>query len=161
MRVDFTRVIEVCLIVDTCVAHLILTRTDDLEFKPVHDAIFGMRRRTTLVYGGKLAREYEGNKAVRRVVLTLDRSGRARKESDEKVDAETKRLERQKLCRSNDQHIIALARVGAVRLLCTHDKNSGLMADFKRKSLLDNPRGSVYTRNTQRHLIAQHCDCTA
>ena len=45
--------------------------------------------------------------------------------------------------RSDDPHVLALARTAGVRLLYTGDRD--LMADFKNKELIDRPRGRVYT----------------
>ena len=45
--------------------------------------------------------------------------------------------------RSDDPHVLALARATGVRLLYTNDPD--LIADFKNKQLIDRPRGRVYS----------------
>ena len=44
---------------------------------------------------------------------------------------------------SNDQHVILLAVAGDARLLYSNDKD--LHADFRSPSIIDNPRGRVYS----------------
>ncbi|MHC5055378.1 MAG: hypothetical protein ACYTKD_11745 [Planctomycetota bacterium] len=148
-----------CLIVDTNVAHRALLDPADPEFEPVYESLFGDGRPDqTLVYGGALADEYNGSRRISRAVEELLRAGRARREDDDAVNGETT-LVTQK-CTSNDPHVIALARVSGVRLLCTHDKNSGLMADFKNKTLIDKPGGKIYTRKKKNSkLLSAKCPC--
>ena len=50
-------------------------------------------------------------------IQELDRAGRTRSISSMKIEAEVVKLEELRLCRSNDIHILALARVANVRLL--------------------------------------------
>ena len=45
--------------------------------------------------------------------------------------------------KSNDPHILALARASGARLVYTGDGK--LIADFKNKRLIDGPRGKIYT----------------
>jgi hypothetical protein len=47
---------------------------------------------------------------------------------------------------SNDCHVIALATIANVRILCTDDVS--LMSDFKDKRLLDRPCGEIRTCET-------------
>src|SRR2546428_267153 len=75
----------------------------------------------TLVYGGKLKREYGQSLAVRRILLRMDQSGRAKQLPDNIVDAEETALLRAGVGVSDDQHVLALARKSAARLLCSHD----------------------------------------
>ena len=51
---------------------------------------------------------------------------------------------------SNDAHVIALAQVSGARLLYSND--SDLQDDFKDKSLIDSPRGRIYTTERGRRL---------
>jgi hypothetical protein len=107
------------------------------------------------VYGGELTREYRKMAAFGRFLLRLDQQGSARQVADSKVDAETKRLTEGSFCVSDDPHIIALARVGTVRLLCSED--DALATDFTNPTLLSDPRGNVYKRAEHAHLIPKHC----
>jgi len=144
------------MIVDMNVAHKVLLRTNDPDFQPVHMSLFVPQRvKGSLVYGGKLLREYMKNNQVRRAIATLDRAGRARRIPDESVDNEADRLRRSNYCVSDDAHIIALARVSNVRLLCSHDHD--LHRDFTSKILLDKPRGKVYQYAVHQRLIGEFC----
>ena len=97
-----------------------------------------------LIVGGKLYRElYKGSERFRKSAYELQRAGRMRVISEEKVNAETDRLEKEDLCSSDDSHVIALARISGARLLCSNDKD--LQRDFGIKSLIDRPRGKVYS----------------
>lgn len=145
-----------CLIVDTNVAHLVLTRDDDPDFGPVHSALFDNRApRQKITYGGKLAEEYARDKGILSAVRVLTRRGRAHREDPAEVDAETERVKPD--CKSDDPHIISLACVSGVRLLCTRDRD--LITDFITKALVDNPRGKVYTQKRNQHLLAEKCPC--
>lgn len=145
-----------CLIVDTNVAHLVFTRDDDPDFGPVHSALFDNRApRQKITYGGKLAEEYAKDKGVLSAIRVLARRGRAWREDDAEVDRETDVV--RSGCQSNDPHIIGLARVSGVRLLCTRDQ--GLMGDFKNRQLPGSPRGRAYTQKGNEDLFAERCPC--
>jgi hypothetical protein len=145
-----------CLIVDTNVAHKILLRIDDPDFKDVHARLFAVKQpAAVLVYGGRLAREYAGNDRIRRVVLALERNGAAIRVSDNLVEGETAWAVASGLCRSDDPHIIGLARAANVRLLCSHDRE--LHTDFTNGALLGNPRGKVFQTRRHRPLLREFC----
>jgi len=145
-----------CLIVDTNVAHKILLRRDDPDFKDVHARLFATTKPTAaLVYGGRLAREYAANASVRRVVLALERNGAAIRVSNDLVERESGWALASGLCRSDDPHILGLARAANVRLLCSHDRD--LHADFTNRALLSNPRGKVYQTRRHRPLLREFC----
>ena len=63
--------------------------------------------------------------------------------------------------KSDDHHVIALAQLSGARLLYSND--SALHDDFGNKSLIDQPRGRIYStkesstfRNVHRHLLRDH-----
>jgi len=141
-----------CLIIDANVVHKIFPEPT-ADFAPVHKAVVGGRAR--IVYGGELTREYQQMRHFHRLLLRLDQQGGARQVADSEVDAETARLHDAGLCASDDQHIVALARVSRVRLLCSED--DALTTDFRNPALLSHPRGSVYRRASHAHLIRRHC----
>jgi hypothetical protein len=87
-----------------------------------------------MAYGGYLTQEYEAAGSFFRLLLRLDQQGIARQVPDSDVEAETKRLRDENLCVSNDQHIVALARIGKIRLLCSEDQL--LADDFKNPTLI-------------------------
>ena len=79
---------------------------------------------------------------------------------DQEVRAETSRLEREKArrvegaCKSNDEHVIALARIGGARLLYSRDLT--LHQDFRNKRLIDDPRGQIYSTYRTREFSKSH-----
>jgi hypothetical protein len=142
----------VCLIVDANALSLTLDAAGENDFTPVWTAL--MRGRARAVYGGELAREYARVAKLRDLIVQLDRAGRMRQVDSAAVDAETTVVESEQCCASDDPHIIALARVSQVRLLCSHDK--ALHTDFTNPNVL-RPRGSIYQRPEHEPLIAEHC----
>jgi hypothetical protein len=140
------------LIVDANTAALVFTPQPSDDFRPVHVALFtGV---AVAVYGGKLAREYAAMRKHSRLLAELDRNGTLQKVSDADVDRATQRVCNESCCTSNDEHIIALARISRVRLLCSNDQD--LHNDFTNPKIL-RPAGHVYQRPAHRHLIREHC----
>ena len=68
-----------------------------------------------------------------------------------KVEAATRELEAQQICRSNDAHVIALARVSGARLLFTNDRE--LQSDFKNRQILG---GNIYTTLRSENVTSTH-----
>ncbi len=128
-----------CIIIDNCVVGNVLLQNDD-DFEPVKSALY--KNKNKMVYGGKLREEYLKNKRLKRLLITLDRSGIAKIIGKESITSEIDKLDYGKLCISNDLHIIALAIVSGARLLCTSDND--LHTDFNNHRLLKNPRGKIY-----------------
>ncbi len=108
----------------------------------MHNSLFGnVKPSAKLVHGGKLTREFIKSNSLRRILVVLDRAGRGFKVDDAAVDAEEKVVTSTGMCSSDDEHIIALARVSHVRLLCSHDGD--LISDFTNTSLLSRPKGKI------------------
>lgn len=146
-----------CLIVDVNIAHKVFLATDNPDFKDVHKALFTDNKPiASIVYGGKLVDEYARNSQIIRVLAQLDRTGRARKVDDDLIRKEMETVVQINLCQSNDEHIIALARIGKVRVLCSHDK--ALHTDFTNKKLIDKPRGKVYQKSKHVKLLWRFCN---
>ena len=135
-----------CIIIDASVFGRFLREPPSEDAIPIHNWLNGKGR---IVYstGGKFANEI-GRKARERL-LTYVRAGRAIEVKAERLHEEETALAEQ--IASDDPHVLALARVSGARLLYTNDAN--LMADFKNKRLIDDPRGSVYTRAANAHLF--------
>jgi hypothetical protein len=143
-----------CLIVDANVMSRVFLKTDDPNFAPVRVALFGPGAYARVAWGGtKLSKEYGDN--VARVLVKLDQAGRARKIPSGEVDAVEKSLKAQGGLSSDDPHIVALAQVSGVRLLCSLD--TALHEDFKNPPLLSKPRGAVYQTLAHQHLLKSHC----
>ena len=108
-----------------------------------------------LVVGGQLRRElYDASNNFKRWAREALLSGIARDVNDVKVDKRTKQLVADGSCKSNDQHIIALAQLGGARLLYSNDKV--LHQDFKNKNLIDLTRGKVYSTSEGKDFTSGH-----
>ena len=111
--------------------------------------------------GGRLRSELSDcgrNQSFLRAYNQLRLNGRVRDITDSVVDAETETLAASQVCRSNDAHVLALARMSGARLLYTNDQ--ALQQDFGDPQIVANPRGRVYTtrlrsdvRPTHRNLL--------
>ena len=110
-----------------------------------------------LVVGGKLLRELSQSRAFKMWLAAATPAGRARRIRDAVVDEETESIRAGENCRSNDYHVIALARVSGARLLFTNDRT--LEQDFKDRSLVSDPRGKIYKTPDHGHLLDQQDLC--
>jgi hypothetical protein len=138
------------LILDANCSHKITNVVDHPDFAPILDSL--LNGQATLQYGGtKLIAEYQFAASVWKLIYRLDQAGRARKADGAAIDRRQQELIDANSCKSDDQHIIALAQISGTRLLCTHDK--ALHDDFKDKALIDRPRGSVYQTGAHKHLL--------
>lgn len=143
-----------CLIVDANVAHLAFIKRE-ARFEPI---LAGLTQGSVrIVVGGKLTSELLRIRALVRLLGELDRAGRLRRVNDGAVEIAEQTLLAGGQIGSDDPHILALAIVGSVRLLCTDDK--ALMDDFKNKSIIDKPRGSIYHDEKHKKLLSKHCKC--
>jgi hypothetical protein len=141
-----------CLILDANCLHKVFPDVD-AEFIPIYEAL--MSGNAKLVLGGtKLKNEYALLSKAWRMVVALDKAGRMKKVNDSLVDTKEAELNASGLLKSDDPHVMALAMVSGVRLLCSHDQN--LHTDFTNPTLL-HPRGSVYQNSSHKHLIRKHC----
>lgn len=135
-----------CIIIDANVFGTFLREPPAEETVPIHN---WLNRKGRIVYstGGKFAGEI-GRKARERLLIYV-RAGRAVEVKAERLHDEETVLAGRIV--SDDPHVLALARVSGARLLYTNDTD--LMTDFKNKRLIDDPRGSVYTRAANAHLL--------
>lgn len=89
-----------------------------------------------------------------KLIAELRRAGAIIETDDAEVDAGVEDLRRRGACRSDDQHIIAVARASGARLLYSNDRR--LHDDFKDKALIDRPRGKIYTTQRGTAFSASH-----
>ena len=113
--------------------------------------------RGVLVVGGHLRRELGEYRRFQLWLETAVQFGRARQIDDAQVDRETDEMSSQGI-RSDDPHILALARISGARLLFTNDRD--LQQDFGDSAIVQGTRGRVYTtversdvRRTHRQLL--------
>ena len=117
-----------------------------------------------LVVGGRLLQELEKTYASREWLKQALLAGRAVRFDDHRIGSETSALKRAGSCRSNDPHVIALARISGVRFLYSDDQ--ALQRDFRDRTLIDNPRGIIYStsrsdnfKSTHRRLLGRKKIC--
>ena len=153
-----------CGIIDANVAHEVFGEDRPPAGRHFFDWLSSPRGR--LIVGGELRRELGRDHRFVRWFGNAIRTGRAHTLPDEDVDARAEDLRRRGICRSNDKHVLALAQVSGARLLYTND--AALIADFKNREIVANPRGKVYTTaennevtNAHRRLLADRTLCRA
>ncbi len=141
-----------CLVIDANVVHKVYPNPQ-LDFLPIYNRITSGK--ATITYGGHLTAEYSRMTEFRKLLRILDQSGHARQLPNADVEAATHAFEQSGLLRSDDPHVLAVALVGRVRLLCSEDEDLG--DDFRDPRILPKPRGNVYKRAAHVHLIIKHC----
>ncbi|MDE0458888.1 MAG: hypothetical protein OXI15_16455 [Chromatiales bacterium] len=138
-----------CIIVDT-------SRMGDFLADPPGDDAAPIRRwldtgSGSVVYStaGKFADEIRGH--ARQRLLRYSQAGKAKFVPEDRFIDDQNTLEGQ--IRSDDPHVLALARATGVRLLYTGDAD--LIADFKDKAFLDKPRGKIYSGAANANLLTR------
>jgi hypothetical protein len=139
-----------CLIVDANRAAAVFGQRTHPDSVPIRN---WLARDGCIVYGGRLLRELG---CVRRAIdqlAELKRPGKASLVAAEDVDREERDVRPR--CRSNDPHVIALARVSGARVLCAGDSNA--MTDFCDPALVSKPK--VYQRAEHARLLRHSSGC--
>ena len=106
-----------------------------------------------LVLGGKLRSEIE-HKEFRRYWTEATKAGRVKNCDDGEVRQLTGKIKDTKSCKSNDEHIIALAQISGARLLYTNDE--ALQTDFQEYNFVSGPGGKIYTTKIRRDYSSAH-----
>lgn len=131
-----------CAIVDINVVHQGLGRDRTEAGKFFFDWL--LNGGILVVGGSKFEAEIRNDSRFLRFVNERRQSGKVRQGINRaEVDAEQNRLIGLKICDSDDEHILALARVSDTRILFTNDGD--LQKDFNDGNIIDDPRGQVYT----------------
>ena len=151
----------VCLIVDSCVVAQVINAEPDTDYFPVLQWLLSRTVTGKIVMGGGLGREatFQPGTHASRFLRQLRQAGRLRRISDDEVDQDERIVIRLGICRSNDTHVIALARVSGARVLCTNDGN--LMQDMANRALVSRPRGKTYRNTSHTHLLGHNSACQA
>ena len=131
-----------CAIVDINVVHQGLGRERTEAGKFFFDWL--LNGGILVVGGSKFESEIRRDSKFLRFVNERRQSGKVRQgiKRDE-VDAEHESLINRNICKSDDEHILALAIVSGTRILFTNDRD--LQEDFKTSRIISKPRGQVYT----------------
>ena len=153
-----------CAIIDNDVSHQVFGTN------PTGPGLFfrdwlGRSNGGIIVAGGRLFRELVQNPNFRSFFEARQQAGRAIRVPDSVVDAAEDELQSVDT-RSNDKHVLALARVSGARLLFTNDR--ALQADFRNSRIVPGTRGRIYTtvqhtdvRRTHRDLLRRTDLCAA
>jgi hypothetical protein len=141
-----------CLIVDANCAAVTFCNQQDGNSAPIIKWL--LERDGCVVYGGRLAIELLQLGRVAKFLAELKRAARAIALEDSVINAEETVVAELKQLRSDDPHVIALARVSGARTLRTEDQ--ALMNDFKDVSLVPRPQGRIY-RNASHARLLCHC----
>jgi hypothetical protein len=107
-----------------------------------------------IIIGGKLKSELFKTK-IRTTLVTLEQAGRLHRLYDEKVRIVSDEIKNNKLCKSDDPHVIATMLVSQCRLIFTRDKN--LHKDATNLAIV-NPAASIYSSRAHKHLLTK-CEC--
>ena len=102
-----------------------------------------LNSRGHLVSGGQNKKELDANNTFQTWWQQATLAGRTTLVNDNQVTKLQRQLEAEKACRSNDAHIIALARLSGARLLYSNDRD--LKKDFGDRDLIAEPRGKVFS----------------
>ena len=141
-----------CLIIDANMCGRFFATPASADFVPVWQWLEG--RDGAIVFGGRNARELWRVANAGRAILELHRRGKAHRVEYARVDKEEARLAAARSCRSDDPHVIALARIGGSRLLCSEDAD--LHADFSNTTLLSDPKGRIYQNAGHKGLLRKY-----
>ena len=139
-----------CIIVDTNKLGAFLADPPDDDSRPIHKWL--ERGAGSIVYstGGKFTKEIRGRRA-RAKLTNYVRAGRAKLIPGSLFADDERDLKARADLRSDDPHVLALARAAGVRLLYTADRN--LISDFKDRNFIDRPRGKVYSSTRNANLL--------
>ena len=110
--------------------------------------------RGQLVVGGELRRELSRDHRFVRWLGSAIRYGRARTIPDEAVKERADDLRRRDICKSDDEHVLALAVASGARLLYTNDNS--LMDDFRNRNIVPGPPGKIYTTKDRKDFRPAH-----
>ena len=130
-----------CAICDANVAHEVFNPKKQTPSGKIFLAWITPKR--PLVTGGRLTEELFNKDDLKNWASILGQDGSLKTCNDDKINKAIKDLKKEKL-KSNDLHIIALAKVSGARLLYSDDGK--LQKDFKSKTLINNPTGKIYPK---------------
>ena len=110
-----------------------------------------------LVVGGQLLTELSDSTNFRSWFQQAVQAGIVRRVDDDEVDKQAEQLSQQNVCKSNDVHVLALARISGARLLFTNDR--ALQIDFGNSDIIyGNARGRIYTTRRTKSVTHVHRD---
>ena len=111
-------------------------------------------REGRLVSGGRLHRELRRSTKFRLWAEYAVRSPQLRVYRYKELEPDVRELDRRTDVRSNDRHVLSLARVSGARLLYSRDRR--LRRDFLNPAIIDGPGGQLYNRGQKDSLTDDH-----
>ncbi|MCY4261408.1 MAG: PIN domain-containing protein [Rhodobacteraceae bacterium] len=132
-----------CGIIDASVVGSIFSKSGKISECAEKFLVHVQRGKLTLFIGGKLQYETDTNERARNWFREARRRGLVRQKDSRAIASTAANLAASNQCKSNDHHVLALARVSGARLLYTNDQK--LIKDFTNREIIDMPRGRVYT----------------
>ena len=130
-----------CIIVDANRLGAFLSDPASEDAAPIRDWLD--RRGGRIVYSTGGAFDNELGHLTRAKLRTYAQAGKAQLVPAHRFAEDERSLRERTDLRSDDPHVLALARRTHVRLLYTGDQD--LMADFKNRRLINHPRGKIYS----------------
>ena len=141
-----------CAIVDASVAFEVFGRKRTqagIRFRSWLDGKQGQ-----LVVGGRNLSELKQNSNFRRWFQEARRSGGRVRQLRAKIIGEKEDKIEDRLLRSNDRHVVALALVSGARLLYTDDRD--LQHDFTNRQVVPCVKGRIYTSRPDGRFTDDH-----
>ena len=138
-----------CMIVDANRLGRFLADPVHADAAPIREWLDRQGGRIVYSTGGKFAREV--GRRLRSKLAEYVRAGKALYIPPEDFAEDENTLE--PMIGSDDPHVLALARATGVRLLYTGDRD--LINDFKDQRIINQPRGSVYSRASNANLLTR------
>ena len=138
-----------CIIVDANRIGLLLKDPPADDTRPIFRWL--RRGHGAIVYSTGSAFSRELQQRARERFREWARAGWARVVPAESFREDERILRDGELLKSDDAHVLALARASGARLLYTGDAD--LIEDFKNKRLIDRPRGRIYSRASNADLL--------
>jgi hypothetical protein len=142
-----------CVIIDANIIGLVFSSPPQPDYIPLVKWLFSGDG--VLVTGGLNEEEITRCKAVRTTITNLKQAGKAFYVNIAEINNECELLKSK--CRSNDPHVLALAKISKARTLCSNDEE--LHQDFKDLSIIPNPRGKIYQSDKHQHLLIHTRGC--
>jgi len=137
------------MIIDANAASFVFSNPCHKDYEPIFEWI--EKKGGKIVYGGKNASELYKINNARRSIINLNRAGRALLIEDRLASIEISVIN-SGYCKSDDPHVIALARRSGARFLCLKGDDD-LEVDFKNLNLLPFKKGKIYKRYEHRAKI--------
>jgi hypothetical protein len=121
-----------CIIIDTCCANVL----QDKDLPQGKLILNWIKSGGKIVSGGRLEAELKGTK-LQSLLAAWSLSGRLISYDPDEISAAAAQIQLEKM-KSNDLHVVALARVSGAMAVVTKDKD--LMQDLKKSGQVDPPR---------------------